>query len=280
MRQLLLGALAFTATIVPAQAALFYLNDSEVLDSATGLVWLNVRLTDGMPFDNVYTQHGWRLAGPGGPFDLFTSNFPGVHDWPYSPYRPEVEQLLTFLGATTETYAGGGKNFDLIARNWDDPYNVYAITVLSYQGNSNYPDEWEMVFDDGQAFAANYQPDSGDYLFLVRDATPADFAVDPDRDVDGDGFVNAADNCKLIANPSQCDSDGDGYGNHCDGDLTQNRFTNAQDMTLVRNSLGSSIPSPIYNIADFNCNGFVNAQDITLFRRLLGSPPGPSGLAP
>ncbi|MEO8443561.1 MAG: hypothetical protein ABI567_00990 [Gammaproteobacteria bacterium] len=39
-----------------------------------------------------------------------------------------------------------------------------------------------------------------------------------------------------MPNPSQCDSDGDGYGNHCDGDLNNN-FTNAQDTTLFRKLL-------------------------------------------
>lgn len=43
------------------------------------------------------------------------------------------------------------------------------------------------------------------------------------------GVPNPSDNCTLVANASQCDSDSDGYGNHCDGDLNNNTFTNAQD---------------------------------------------------
>jgi hypothetical protein len=37
-------------------------------------------------------------------------------------------------------------------------------------------------------------------------------------DVDGDGVVNEIDNCVLIPNPSQLDTDGDGAGNACDAD--------------------------------------------------------------
>ncbi|MEO8224209.1 MAG: thrombospondin type 3 repeat-containing protein, partial [Gammaproteobacteria bacterium] len=46
-------------------------------------------------------------------------------------------------------------------------------------------------------------------------------------DTDGDGVADVLDNCTLVANPTQCDSDGDGYGNACDGDLNNNSFTNA-----------------------------------------------------
>jgi len=97
-------------------------------------------------------------------------------------------------------------------------------------------------------------------------------------DSDGDGELDGVDNCTLVPNPGQCDSDGDGYGNHCDGDLSENGSTNAQDATLFRQQLGAPSTAPRYNAADLNCNGSVNAQDTTIFRGLLGSPPGPSAL--
>jgi hypothetical protein len=97
-------------------------------------------------------------------------------------------------------------------------------------------------------------------------------------DTDADGVPDAADNCSLAPNPEQCDSDGDGYGNRCDGDFNNNGATNAQDTTLFRARLGTPSLAPGYDIADLNCNGAVNAQDTTLFRALLGQPPGPSGL--
>jgi hypothetical protein len=99
-------------------------------------------------------------------------------------------------------------------------------------------------------------------------------------DPDGDGVPNGQDNCSLVANPGQCDSDGDGFGNRCDGDLTGNGATNSQDAIVVRQQLGKPSVAPVYNAADLNCSGSVNAQDVTLFRQLLGKPPGPSGLAP
>ena len=108
------------------------------------------------------------------------------------------------------------------------------------------------------------------------------FAVAVDRD--GDGIADIADNCINVPNPSQCDSDADGYGNRCDGDFGNpvpgNGATNAQDYLLFRAQLGQPSIAPVYNKADLNCNGVVNSQDYTLFRGLLGSPPGPSGLHP
>ncbi len=103
-------------------------------------------------------------------------------------------------------------------------------------------------------------------------------------DTDGDGVRDGLDNCTLVANAIQCDSDGDGYGNHCDGDFglpaPGNGVTNAQDYVLFRAELTQPSVPPTYNKADINCNTVVNAQDYVLFRGLLSAPPGPSGLHP
>jgi hypothetical protein len=37
----------------------------------------------------------------------------------------------------------------------------------------------------------------------------------PNGDDDGDGVPNLEDNCPLVANPGQGDSDGDGAGDAC-----------------------------------------------------------------
>ena len=41
-------------------------------------------------------------------------------------------------------------------------------------------------------------------------------------DLDSDGVPDASDNCVLVQNPTQCDTDSDGFGNHCDGDFDDN----------------------------------------------------------
>ncbi len=106
------------------------------------------------------------------------------------------------------------------------------------------------------------------------------FGPAPESDTDGDGVPDGSDNCTLVANPTQFDSDGDDYGNHCDGDLNNNTVMNAQDYVMLRAQLGQPSVGPTYNEADLNCNGVVNAQDVVIFRSLLGEPPGPSGVVP
>lgn len=130
------------------------------------------------------------------------------------------------------------------------------------------------VIQPATAFtSANLTTVGGGYFFYnVDDITVALFA-----DADGDGVPNSADNCTLLANATQVDSDGDGFGNRCDGDLNNNGFTNAQDVTLFRRFLGRPSNPPNYEVADLNANGFINAQDVVLHRQLLGNAPGPAG---
>ena len=101
--------------------------------------------------------------------------------------------------------------------------------------------------------------------------------VDADIDTDGDGVNDATDNCTLIANADQRDTNGDGYGNICDADLDNNLTVNAADLGLLRTMFfdsGAGID------ADFNGDNIVNVVDLGIMRQLFFAPPGPSGTAP
>jgi Tol biopolymer transport system component len=162
-------------------------------------------------------------------------------------------------------------------------------TRLTINTSNEHKPTWS---PDGTRIAFNSDRD-GNYEIYVMDAngsnqtnlsnnTATEYWNDWQvaTDTDGDGVADAIDNCTNIANATQCDSDDDGYGNHCDGDLNNNGFTNAFDTPLYRAQLGQPSVGPTYNEADLNCNGFVNAFDTPLFRSLLGKAPGPSGLVP
>jgi len=99
-------------------------------------------------------------------------------------------------------------------------------------------------------------------------------------DTDSDGIPDVVDNCRTLSNANQVDSDFDGFGNRCDGDLNNNGSTNAFDTPLYRAQLGQPSIPPTYNKADFNTNGSVNAFDTPIYRSLLGAPPGPGKAAP
>jgi hypothetical protein len=101
----------------------------------------------------------------------------------------------------------------------------------------------------------------------------------PVPDADGDGVPDADDNCTLLANPTQCDSDGDGYGNLCDGDLDNSGIVNFADLGLMKAAFFSTPASPNWNPdADLDCNGSVSFVDLGGLKSEFFGPPGPSGL--
>lgn len=86
------------------------------------------------------------------------------------------------------------------------------------------------------------------------------------QDADGDGVPDASDNCLEVPNAGSmsCDTDGDGYGNACDGDFDQNGVTNAVDFIgPFLQDFGSGVDLGIGT--DMDCNGIVNAVDFLDF---------------
>jgi hypothetical protein len=94
------------------------------------------------------------------------------------------------------------------------------------------------------------------------------------QDTDGDGFADSGDNCTLVVNADQRDTNGDGFGNVCDGDLTNDCVVNVGDIARMREVFFTNDAD-----ADLNGDGIVNFADLTRLRAGLFQPPGPSGLA-
>ncbi|MFK8017401.1 MAG: YCF48-related protein [Gammaproteobacteria bacterium] len=135
-------------------------------------------------------------------------------------------------------------------------------------------------------FDVSYRPSNLGPVRLAVEANSLETDPDPsndeftdlsvtviEADVDGDGQLDTQDNCLFIANPDQRDSNGDGFGNRCDGDLNNDGLTNVLDLGLLRSVFFTSDAD-----ADINGDGTVNVQDLGLFRTLFFLPPGPSGL--
>ena len=96
------------------------------------------------------------------------------------------------------------------------------------------------------------------------------------KDTDGDGVADVVDNCILVPNPNQQDSDNDNFGNICDADLNNDCKTNSIDLGLFKHKYGYS---GVVIDSDFNGDGHVNSLDLGLFKNMYGNTPGPSGLA-
>ena len=101
----------------------------------------------------------------------------------------------------------------------------------------------------------------------------------PSPDADNDGVPDGEDNCTLVANPSQCDSNDDGYGNACDGDLDDSGIINFGDLAIMKAAFFSTPVSPNWNPdADLDCDGNVNFVDLGTQKSEFFGPPGPSGI--
>src|SRR6185369_18086219 len=73
-------------------------------------------------------------------------------------------------------------------------------------------------------------------LLAVAAAAPSRAADVGDADVDG--IVDPVDDCLLHANPSQLDTDRDGFGNACDPDFDQDGIVGASDRMLLVQQFG------------------------------------------
>lgn len=91
-------------------------------------------------------------------------------------------------------------------------------------------------------------------------------------DTDNDGVTDDVDNCTLVANTDQRDTDSDGFGNICDPDFDNNGVVNFLDFNAW---------TPTFNTAcgdvdqDMNGDGVCNFADYAIVTSYFLEPPGP-----
>lgn len=88
-----------------------------------------------------------------------------------------------------------------------------------------------------------------------------------------------ADNCTLLANSPQRDTDADGFGNACEADLNNDNTVNFADLGLFRLAFfgmpGADNRNPN---ADFNGDDTTSFLDHGIMRSMFFASPGPAGL--
>ncbi|NND59439.1 MAG: thiol oxidoreductase, partial [Gammaproteobacteria bacterium] len=104
-------------------------------------------------------------------------------------------------------------------------------------------------------------------LGLVLSMTPAVAADD-----DADGIDAATDNCLLVANPDQQDTDGDLIGNACDTDVNNDCAINFIDLSIYRDNFFQSGDL----VTDNNGDNITNFADLQILKTSFFSTPGPS----
>ena len=142
--------------------------------------------------------------------------------------------------------------------------NVQVLTVL----NGNTEQDMTSTFSLNNSSGLSYTSASGAFL----------------TDADGDGVSNSSDNCTFIPNADQRDSNGDGHGNVCDFDYTNDCNTNFSDLFAFSGAFGSSSGDANYDVdVDLTDDGVVNFLDLGVppnnFSAFFGGPPGPSASA-
>ena len=97
----------------------------------------------------------------------------------------------------------------------------------------------------------------------------------PVVDTDGDGVPDDQDNCTLVQNPDQRDTDNDFYGNVCDPDFNNDLIINVSDLAYLKVNFFTTDPD-----ADLNGDGIVNVSDLAIIKQMFFLAPGPSGTVP
>jgi acyl-homoserine lactone acylase PvdQ len=83
-------------------------------------------------------------------------------------------------------------------------------------------------------------------------------------DTDGDGDLDAADNCPFVANADQQNTDGDAYGNACEcGDVDRDGDVDRTDSTRLRNVLRGTATMPAGALCDTNHDTECTNADVT-----------------
>ncbi len=100
-------------------------------------------------------------------------------------------------------------------------------------------------------------------------------------DADGDGLADSCDNCINAANPTQTDSNGDGYGNACDADYDDDGVVGITDWGILAPAFGRTCADPAWDPdldSDDDC--VIGIIDFGVLGSSFGGAPGPSAFAP
>jgi hypothetical protein len=111
----------------------------------------------------------------------------------------------------------------------------------------------------------------------LANSAPATVTITADVDTDSDGVPQSIDNCTAVANADQLDTDNDGYGNLCDGDLNNDGSTDTLDLQLYKGMHRTEQGDLNYDpAADFNGDAAIDTLDLNIYKELQLRPPGPS----
>ena len=210
-----------------------------------------------LPTNEIYIVaggHGIGGAGSNGPATTIAGGNVTVpaRTWKVVLVLPKASgDDISRVNCSTRTIAVDMPNIQGI-RN--DPWENYLTTVdavetlTQYDFFQNLPDPYERCVEAGTNgnnppldTDADTVPDSTDNCPLVANGDQTDTDQDGagnacDSDDDNDGVADTADNCALVANGDQADGDGDGIGNACDSNPNDGPTGDLDGDSVVNNA--------------------------------------------
>ncbi len=156
-----------------------------------------------------------------------------------------------------------------------DPSNLNNVDPMFAGAGDHHLAAGSPLINAGDNGAPDLPADDFDGSPRVQGAAVDIGAYEFAADTDGDGIVDAADNCTLVANADQRDTNGDGFGNVCDTDLDNDGDINFSDVALLKVVFLTADAD-----ADFDGNGTVDFGDLARMKATFLGAPGPSGVAP
>ena len=197
---------------------------------------------------------------------------------------PGATTLIRFInmGLKTHIPTVQGEDFAIIAEDgyvYQNPRNQYSLMVAASQTR-------DVLFTPPANSVLTYAMfdrmlhlTNGSRIVAAAAGgttltSPGSLVTILGTNADADKVLDHRDNCLLVTNANQRDTNGDGFGNICDADLNNDLMVDMSDFSLFRRVFGTADSD-----ADFDGDGSVGMSDFSIFRRLYGSAPGPSGSA-
>jgi hypothetical protein len=268
---------------ISSNAALYDRGNGMIYDSSQNITWLqdaNYAFTSGYDNDNTMTWQqatnwtanlvyggfsDWRLPSAGIIGDNNLS-YDGSTDRGYNNTRSEIGHLFLELGnKAVNNIAGKNQSGNgWLNSTFTDAGTNQNVSFLNVQKGQWF---WEAetfaqtpanawIFDHWLGEQHSFAKTFDNYPWAVRDGDVE--ANGPD----GDGVFDVDDNCPLISNDDQLNTDGDSQGDVCDLNDDNDAYIDAQEAACGSDSLNAAsvcYTAPV--VIDTDLDGILDSSD-------------------